>query len=130
MEGIYIILIILIILIGSLLIANYANIMNIESFDDFSPYSGNQSYPYVYQKHLDQQLLNKTLNKWEKPFNCNDEGYWNAEPKGKPPFVPIYSYPQMKGRQFVKMDDRRENTIKECSTNDDLSYLARVDDTI
>jgi hypothetical protein len=66
---------------------------NIESFDTFSPYQGNQSYPFVYEKTIDDINLQKTLIKWEAPFNANDEGYYNAQPDGLPPLVPIYSYP-------------------------------------
>ena len=66
-----------------------------ESFLDFSPYYENHAYPAVYEKQKDQKAFNKTLEKWEKPFNSNDEGYYNAEPRGGPPLVPIYSYLQM-----------------------------------
>ena len=68
----------------------------IESFDTFSPYTGNNSYPFVYLKERDNKLLKKTLKKWEQPFNCNDEGYWNAEPRGDPPLVPIVAYNTMR----------------------------------
>lgn len=63
-----------------------------ENFDTFSPYRCNPTYPFYKQKLWDQKMLQNTLEKWEKPFNKNDEGYWNAEPSGKPPLVKIYSY--------------------------------------
>ena len=59
-----------------------------EHFDSFSPYKGNDSYPFVYEKHLDDVKLQETLNKWETPFNIHNEGYYNAEPGGNPPFAP------------------------------------------
>ena len=68
----------------------YKRISNVEMFDSFSPYMGNESYPYVYQKTMDQKMLRNTLKKWEKPFNCNNEGYYNAG--FYPPFVNINSY--------------------------------------
>ena len=40
-----------------------------------------------------QSDFKQTLWKWEKPFNCNSTGYYNAEPRGIPPLNPIYSYP-------------------------------------
>jgi hypothetical protein len=81
-----------------------------ESFTNFSPYYGNiekvrgkdegdyndNKFPSVYQKDNDYKLLQKTLEKWEKPFNNNDEGYRNAESPAGPPLVPIYSYTPMK----------------------------------
>jgi hypothetical protein len=81
-----------------IIIMNYNNI--IEKFDGFSPYQENNSYPWVYEKHLDQKAFRKTLNQWEKPFNCHNEGYINAEPKGLPPLVPIYSFTEMKNVKF------------------------------
>jgi len=101
MEFIYIILIIILILVGVIFIQKYLHLMNLESFTDFSPYQGNQSYPWVYQRHLDQKAFRKTLEHWEKPFNENDEGYWNAEPCGNPPLVNIYSYDSMKDVKFT-----------------------------
>lgn len=75
--------------------------MNMESFTDFSPYMENQAYPWVYEKHKDQAAFDRTLAHWEIPFNNTDtEGYWNAEPCGKPPLVPIYSYVDMKNVKF------------------------------
>jgi hypothetical protein len=71
-----------------------------ENFDTFSPYAGNQSYPFVYQQKLDQQMLRKSLKPWETPFNCHNEGYYNAEPKGIPPMVTICSYENMKKSPF------------------------------
>jgi hypothetical protein len=72
---------------------------NVESFGDFSPYSGNNSYPFVYQKNLDQTFLKKTLKEWEMPFNNNDEGY-NTEQYGIPPLTKIYSYDEMRKVRF------------------------------
>lgn len=92
MELLYVFLIVILILLGFIFIKQYFYVMNIESFGDFSPYEGNQQYPFVYQKALDNKAFLKTLNKWESPFNCNDEGYWKGEPTGNPPLVPIYSY--------------------------------------
>jgi hypothetical protein len=63
-----------------------------ESFDTFSPYEGNQSYPFVYQKNIDQVNLQKTLKKYEVPFNCMNDGYYNAEPNKLPPLISICSY--------------------------------------
>jgi hypothetical protein len=73
------------------------NKKSIEKFDTFSPYMGdvNQRYPFSYFKEKDDKMFRKTLEKWEKPFNCNDEGYWNAEPTGKPPLAPIVAYNTM-----------------------------------
>jgi hypothetical protein len=71
-----------------------------ESFDNFSPFIGNNDYPYVYQKNIDQKKLRQTLKQWEKPFNCNNEGYLNAEPTGLPPLVPLYSYVQRNEVEF------------------------------
>ena len=50
MESLYIILIVILILVGVMFIQKYFHLMNVESFTDFSPYQGNQSYPWVYQK--------------------------------------------------------------------------------
>lgn len=71
-----------------------------ESFDNFSPFIGNNDYPFVYQKNIDQKNLRQTLKQWEKPFNCNNEGYLNAEPTGTPPLVPLYSYVQRNEVEF------------------------------
>jgi hypothetical protein len=101
MGMLYVILLVLLIIIGFMFIKQYFHVMNVESFDDFSPYSGNQSYPFVYQKNQDQQMLRKTLRQWEQPFNCNDEGYYNAEPKGIPPMVPISSYVDLQHKKFL-----------------------------
>lgn len=59
MEIIYIILTILLILVGFIFIKKYLHLMNLESFDNFSPYRGNQSYPWVYQKHIDDKAFKK-----------------------------------------------------------------------
>ena len=67
---------------------------NIESFDDFSP------YPYIKYKNLDNALLQKTLETWERPFNTHNEGYYNAEPNKIPPLVPLYDYIDMKNVRF------------------------------
>lgn len=91
MTNINIFIFILIIILLIILIITFIN-SNIESFGDFSPYIGNQAYPYVYQKHADQKALRQTLKNWEKPFNYNNEGYYNAEPKGLPPLSPIVSF--------------------------------------
>jgi uncharacterized protein YxeA len=99
MNYINFILIILVILIIILVIIYYKN-KNIEKFNDFSPYINNQTYPYVYQKNLDNVLLQRTLKKWEDPFNTHDEGYYNAEPNKGPPLVPLYSYEDMREVKF------------------------------
>ena len=92
--------IILILLILILLITIYFTTHDKkEHFSDFSPYYGdysNNRYPSIYEKNNDYRLLQKTLEKWEKPFNSNDEGYRNAESPSGPPLVPIYSYTPMK----------------------------------
>jgi uncharacterized protein YxeA len=94
MNYINFLLIIFIILIIIILKINYYK--NIENFDDFSPYINNQAYPYFYQKNLDSKLLQKTLKKWEDPFNSNNDGYYNAEPNKLPPLVPLYNYSDKK----------------------------------
>ena len=98
MDTVNAILLILVIIVGFIFIKKYFYVMNVESFDGFSPYMGNQSYPFVYQKNLDQEKFKKTLAKWEKPFNCYNEGYYNAG--FKPPYVHISSYVEMKNRRF------------------------------
>ena len=98
MDSLNAILLILVIIVGFIFIKKYFHVMNVESFDSFSPYMGNQSYPFVYQKNLDQERLQKTLAKWEKPFNCYNEGYYNAG--FYPPFVQISSYVEMKDKLF------------------------------
>ena len=85
-----------------ILIINYYK--NIEHFNDFSPYIKNQKYPYLCQKNLDNKLLQKTLKKWEDPFNSNDEGYYNAEPNKLPPLVPLYDYEDRKHVEFPVYD--------------------------
>ena len=84
MDYIDYILIILTILVIFIIMRNSFK----EHFDSFSPYKGNDSYPFVYEKHLDDVKLQETLNKWETPFNIHNEGYYNAEPGGNPPFAP------------------------------------------
>jgi hypothetical protein len=91
MNTINTILIIVIILVLIFLIYNFLN-NHFESFDNFSPYILNQAYPYVYEKAKDANMLRQTLKNWELPFNTHNEGYYNAEPNGNPPLVPIYSY--------------------------------------
>ena len=91
-------LLIFLIIIGIIFIKKYFYVMNVESFDNFSPYMGNNSYPYVYQKNNDQKMLNRTLENWEAPFNLNDEGYYNAG--FLPPYVYINSYKPMKYKLF------------------------------
>jgi hypothetical protein len=72
-----------------------------ESFGDFSPYQGNDSYPFVYEKTMDQKMLQKALKPWERPFNClANAGYWNGEPNGVPPTVSICAYESMKYPTF------------------------------
>ena len=93
-------LVILIILIIILTI----NYKNVEYFNDFSPYIKNQTYPYFYQKNLDSKLLQKTLKKWDDPFNLNNEGYYNAEPNRLPPLVPLYDYVDRKHVEFPVYD--------------------------
>ena len=86
------------------LIINYYKNNNIENFNDFSPYINNLTYPYVYQKNLDNKLLQKTLKKWEDPLNLNNEGYYNAEPNRLPPLVPLYDYVDRKHVEFPVYD--------------------------
>lgn len=93
-----IILIVFLIIIFIIVVNYYWNVK--EGFDTFSPYAGNQSYPFVYEKHLDQEMLRRSLKAWETPFNCHNEGYYNAEPKGIPPMVTICSYENMKKSPF------------------------------
>jgi len=73
-----------------------------EHFDTFSPYMQNQSYPFVYEKNMDQAALRSTLKKWELPFNRNNNsGYWNTESKDATPFVPLKSYDDLKHIRFL-----------------------------
>jgi len=98
--NIFLILIIIILLL--IIFYMYYNIHNdqyLESFGNFSPYTCNNSYPFVYQKNLDQKLLKKTLKEWEMPFNNNDEGY-NTQQYGIPPLTKIYSYEELKKVRF------------------------------
>jgi hypothetical protein len=91
--------VIIIIIIINILYLN-KNILN-ESFGDFSPYQGNDSYPFVYEKTMDQKMLQKALKPWETPFNClANAGYLNAEPNGIPPTVSICAYEDMKYPTF------------------------------
>lgn len=92
-------IIIVFLVIFSIIAFNY--LWNIkENFDTFSPYAGNQSYPFVFEQNLDRKMLRKTLKPWELPFNCHNEGYYNAEPNGIPPMVTICSYENMKKSPF------------------------------
>lgn len=102
MNYINFLLIIFIILMIIILTINYYK--NIEYFNDFSPYIKNQTYPYFYQKNLDNKLLQKTLKKWDDPFNSNNEGYYNAEPNRLPPLVPLYDYVDRKNVEFPVYD--------------------------
>ena len=95
-----IIFLLLMIIIEVIYIFFYKRKQTKESFDDFSPFIGNNDFPYVYQKNNDQKNLRQTLKQWEKPFNCNNEGYINAEPTGIPPLVPLYSYVQRNEVEF------------------------------
>jgi hypothetical protein len=79
-----------------------------ENFGNFSPYLGNQFYPYSIFKKNDQRMLEKIRYKWEKPFNCYNEGYYNAEQPCGPPLVPIYSYPTL---NFHRNEKPNENVI-------------------
>lgn len=93
------IIIIIFLVIFMIIAFNY--LWNIkENFDTFSPYAGNNSYPFVYQKHLDQAMFRRSLKSWETPFNCHNEGYYNAEPNGIPPMVSICNYENMKKSPF------------------------------
>lgn len=95
----HIILIIFMIIIIIILLNQIININ--ESFDVFSPYAGNQSYPFVYEKTLDQKMLQKKLKIYETPFNCiSNAGYYNAEPKGIPPLVSICSFESYQNPPF------------------------------
>ena len=84
----------IIIVIVIIILLNYKlNIIDLkESFDTFSPYKGNNSYPFVYQQKKDNEMLQKSLKPWELPFNCNNPGYYNAEPNNIPPLVTMCSY--------------------------------------
>lgn len=95
---IYFILVMVLIILGCNLLNKYHKIRNIESFNDFSPYVQNLSYPYVFQKNNDNRMLAKTLSNWETPFNCNDEGYYNAG--FIPPLVQLKSYVSYKDKIF------------------------------
>jgi uncharacterized protein YxeA len=96
---IYFILVIILIILGCNLLHKYYYIKNIESFDDFSPYLQNMSYPFVFQKNNDNKMLAKTLSNWERPFNCNDEGYYNAG--FIPPLIQMKSYVGLKNKIFT-----------------------------
>ena len=92
-------LVIFIILVINILYSKYDSLN--ESYGDFSPYQGNDSYPFVYEKTIDQELLQKALKPWERPFNClANAGYYNAEPKGIPPMVSICSFESKKYPRF------------------------------
>lgn len=71
-----------------------------EGFDTFSPFLNNHAYPFVYEKTKDQAELRSTLKKWEVPFNTNSSGYWVPQKKDNPPFVPLYSYEDLKQVRF------------------------------
>jgi len=72
-----------------------------ENFDTFSPYIGNQTYPYVYEKNKDQAALRSTLKKWELPFNTNNSGYWYTQNKDNPPYVNLNSFEDLKQVRFT-----------------------------
>jgi hypothetical protein len=93
-------LVIIIIIVINLLYSKYDSLN--ESFDDFSPYQGDiNNYPFVYERNIDQELLQKTLKPWERPFNClANAGYTNAEPLGIPPRVSICSFESKKYPRF------------------------------
>lgn len=75
----------------------YNELIEIENFGDFSPYLGNKYNLNTYAKFKknDERMLEKDRYRWEKPFNCYNEGYYNAERPCGPPLVPIYSYPTL-----------------------------------
>jgi predicted nucleic acid-binding Zn ribbon protein len=60
---ILLIIFILLIICVYFFMKQYKRISNVEMFDSFSPYMGNESYPYVYQKTMDQKMLRNTLKK-------------------------------------------------------------------
>jgi len=110
MNYINFLLLIFIILMIIILTINYYK--NIEHFNNFLPYIKDETYPYFYQKNLlqttlkklDNKLLQKTLKKWEDPFNSNNEGYYNAEPNKLPPLVPLYDYVDRKNVELPVYD--------------------------
>jgi len=68
-------LVLIIIVLLFILMRNNQIRMQLEGF---SPYMGSDSsYSYIKEKRNDQQLLRCTLNKYEKPFNEYNEGYYN-----------------------------------------------------
>jgi hypothetical protein len=94
MKSAEILILIIFILIIILLILYFTKKYTVESFGDFSPYLGNPAnYKFKINENIDRKLLDQTIWKWERPFNCNSSGYINAEPRGIPPMNPIYSYP-------------------------------------
>ena len=97
MNNIYLFLLIFLLLI---LINFFYNKNQIENFGNFSPYLGNNYNLNTYAKFKrnDERMLEKERYRWEKPFNCYNEGYYNAG--FKPPYVHISSYVEMKNRRF------------------------------
>jgi hypothetical protein len=87
---IVLIIIIICAIIGLLIKNNYF----IEKYEDYSP------YPNICGNQLDKMRLRRTLRQWEKPFNTHNEGYYNAEPRGLPPLVPLYAFTEMKNVLF------------------------------
>jgi len=94
---IYLYLLIFLLIFLLILITFYNHKNQIENFGDFSPYLGNKYNLNTYAKFKrnDERILEKERYKWEKPFNCYNEGYYNAERPCGPPLVPIYSYPTL-----------------------------------
>jgi uncharacterized protein YxeA len=93
-TNIYLFLLIFLLLI---LITFFYHKNQIENFGNFSPYLGNNYNLNTYAKFKrnDERMLEKERYRWEKPFNCYNEGYYNAENPCGPPLVPIYSYPTL-----------------------------------
>jgi hypothetical protein len=72
----------------------------LESFSLLSPYQQDNSYPGVFEEPKDKSEFTQKLKEWEKPFNKHNEGYYNAEPCGRPPLVPLYSFTEWRDVQF------------------------------
>lgn len=87
-KNVYYVLVFLSIVLIALL-AYYLFIV-IEPFDDFSPYNNKQANCAM---KYDKEDLAKVREEWEKPYNGNNFGYYNAEPMGLPPLTPIKAYP-------------------------------------
>lgn len=87
-KNIYYFLVLLTIVLLALLV-NYFFLVK-EPFDNYSSYNNKAANC---AKKYDKEDLAKVTEEWEKPYNGHNFGYYNAEPSGLPPLVPIKAYP-------------------------------------